>query len=455
MLGNLDLTIASTAKSSQELDANAANSQDANGDDLCFQVKTRPIQKKKKKKKSAVKDDKVTGAASQSLPLPSFAVADLNQKEELSWIKMAEKKPTAAEEINRALHEAMRYRPVAVYNSFDALKDDQIMGAAPRPRPLPSFNALNSLDSAGGLESRRDSTRDSTRDYWSCKNKSALKNGSTMASRNFLGTTTASLKNGTTTASHSFSENRAHDSFKAPPSDIPQMLPVPEIALTIPLELHRASSGMASWRSLRTAARSQRARFADMEYDDEFGEPLRKPCRSSCGCMGACEVAKVVDVDLLTGNARDDSCVEPCNQNLRSAATDGHSDAISHIFLATVDVSPELLLKVKNIKAKCEKERKEAEANRVVNSETKTLLAEMMGAVNCGDKAEAWKKLSIAIDSGAAATVIPHTLVTEYPILATPASEAGICYVSATGEPIPTSASSDCRSRPRRAPCAP
>ena len=61
----------------------------------------------------------------------------------------------------------------------------------------------------------------------------------------------------------------------------------------------------------------------------------------------------------------------------------------------------------------------------------------MMGAVNYGGKAGAWKKLSMAIDSGAAATVIPHTLVTEYPILATLASEAGICYVSATGDPIP------------------
>ena len=123
MLGNLDLTIASTAKSSQELDANAANSQDANGDDLCFQVKTRPIQKKKKKK-SAVKDDKVTGAASQSLPLPSFAVADLNQKEELKWTKAAEKNRMAAEQINRAVHEAMRYRLVAVKNRFAKLESE-------------------------------------------------------------------------------------------------------------------------------------------------------------------------------------------------------------------------------------------------------------------------------------------------------------------------------------------
>ena len=80
--------------------------------------------------------------------------------------------------------------------------------------------------------------------------------------------------------------------------------------------------------------------------------------------MGACDVTKVVDVNLIAGYTRDRyPCVDPCSQTLRSAATDGHIDAISLIFLATVDVSPELLLKVKTIKAKCEKERKEAEAN--------------------------------------------------------------------------------------------
>ena len=77
----------------------------------------------------------------------------------------------------------------------------------------------------------------------------------------------------------------------------------------------------------------------------------------------------------------------------------------------------------------------------MAGSETKALLVEMMGAVNHGGKAEnswdAWQKISIAIDSGAAATVIPHTMVTEYPIVATAMSEAGVCYVSATGEPIP------------------
>ena len=46
--------------------------------------------------------------------------------------------------------------------------------------------------------------------------------------------------------------------------------------------------------------------------------------------------------------------------------------------------------------------------------------------------------LSIAIESGAATTVILYILVTEgVSIVATAMSEAGVCYVSDTGELIP------------------
>ena len=45
--------------------------------------------------------------------------------------------------------------------------------------------------------------------------------------------------------------------------------------------------------------------------------------------------------------------------------------------------------------------------------------------------------MSIAIYSDVAETIIPHAMVTEYPIYATPKSESGTCYASATGEPIP------------------
>ena len=62
----------------------------------------------------------------------------------------------------------------------------------------------------------------------------------------------------------------------------------------------------------------------------------------------------------------------------------------------------------------------------------------MMGAVNHNDKSEdVWKMLSIAIGPGATATVIRDTLATEYPIMAKAMSEAGVCYVSDTGELIP------------------
>ena len=43
----------------------------------------------------------------------------------------------------------------------------------------------------------------------------------------------------------------------------------------------------------------------------------------------------------------------------------------------------------------------------------------------------------MAIDSGAAETVIPHMFVTDYHILETDKSRSGACYASATGEPIP------------------
>ena len=48
-----------------------------------------------------------------------------------------------------------------------------------------------------------------------------------------------------------------------------------------------------------------------------------------------------------------------------------------------------------------------------------------------------WQVLSVAIDSGAAETVIPHRLVGQHPVRATESSRSGMCYASATGQPIP------------------
>ncbi len=48
-----------------------------------------------------------------------------------------------------------------------------------------------------------------------------------------------------------------------------------------------------------------------------------------------------------------------------------------------------------------------------------------------------WQRVSMAVDSGAAETVIPYKLVKAYPIHETEASKAGVTYASATGDPIP------------------
>ena len=49
---------------------------------------------------------------------------------------------------------------------------------------------------------------------------------------------------------------------------------------------------------------------------------------------------------------------------------------------------------------------------------------------------DGWQLLSMAVDSGAAETVIPYNLVLQHPIKDTEASRSGMCYSLATGQPI-------------------
>ena len=87
-------------------------------------------------------------------------------------------------------------------------------------------------------------------------------------------------------------------------------------------------------------------------------------------------------------------------------------------------------------------ETKEAVTQRLASNTANTLLTEMMGVLGHSGRGrwsrlKEWTLMAVAIDSGAAETLIPHTLVTDYLICATAKSEAGACYSSATGEPIP------------------
>ena len=152
------------------------------------------------------------------------------------------------------------------------------------------------------------------------------------------------------------------------------------------------------------------------------GSPVRRRERKRCQppiCKGF-------------GGACTDKCCKAESDTEKS-----HAD-ISYIFIANIN-DPNVAEKIKKIKAQCDIERKEAEAQRHAGDETTNMLKQMMGIHHVGDQREGnmLRKMSLAIDSGAAETVIPHTLVTEYPIVETEKSRSGACYASATGEPIP------------------
>ena len=53
------------------------------------------------------------------------------------------------------------------------------------------------------------------------------------------------------------------------------------------------------------------------------------------------------------------------------------------------------------------------------------------------EEAHGWHLLFIIVDSGAAETVIQHNLIKGYKMQETAESKAGVCYASATGDPIP------------------
>ena len=66
-----------------------------------------------------------------------------------------------------------------------------------------------------------------------------------------------------------------------------------------------------------------------------------------------------------------------------------------------------------------------------------------------------WQKISLAIDSGAAETVIPHLEVRAHPIKETESSRRGVTYASATGAPIPNLGEQTLPLLTQKAACAP
>ena len=125
---------------------------------------------------------------------------------------------------------------------------------------------------------------------------------------------------------------------------------------------------------------------------------------------------------------------------VRQGSATSEDNSISQIFIANIN-DLDIADKVKKIKAQCEVERRESESQRLAGTETTNLIMQMMGLHQLGEgqhHGQAWKKISLAIDSGAAETVILQKIVTDYRILETDKSRSGACYASATEEPIPS-----------------
>ncbi len=103
--------------------------------------------------------------------------------------------------------------------------------------------------------------------------------------------------------------------------------------------------------------------------------------------------------------------------------------------ITVADVQNEEFAKAaRETRERCAEERREVELR---SSASGGGLMNMITAAMGQPPELKWRKISIAIDSGAAETVIPHTLVPEYPITDTERSRSGLCYASATGQPIP------------------
>ena len=130
---------------------------------------------------------------------------------------------------------------------------------------------------------------------------------------------------------------------------------------------------------------------------------------------------------------------EPSTRNIREiiARCSKRQDSlkICPVTIASV-TGEEFQQKAQQPRDRCVAERREAEAAETASR------GSLMNMINTAmgqrkKKSGGWKQISVAIDSGAAETVIPHTLVPEHEIMEIEKSKAGLCYASATGEPIP------------------
>ena len=158
--------------------------------------------------------------------------------------------------------------------------------------------------------------------------------------------------------------------------------------------------------------------------------------------------------DAVTKRIQAKTCVDDNTQNTRKVETAEGGTAESLFGGRICAVSREFKDEAERVRAMCMAERAELESRHTGNSSSPPVLltdkpvetptgpcwafSDPSVQLNeLGMTTGGWQLLSMAVDSGAAETVIPHRLVSQYPIRETEASKAGMCYASATNQPIP------------------
>ena len=215
-----------------------------------------------------------------------------------------------------------------------------------------------------------------------------------------------------------------------------------------------AGTKMPKWMDKKTQKdKKKNSDRHQQEALDEFGEPIGKPCRSSCGCGGACGVA-VSDYQPSLGGGVRGALVAPSDEvptetpRPRRFDRQVNKEKLCENFMASFKCSSEKVgghIQVVSFVEQAEMVRSQCMAEREHCSCTETVprcittddrpINEIQGGGKFFDGG--WQMITMAVDSGAAETVIPHTLVMGHLIMETEASKSGVNYASATGQPIP------------------
>jgi hypothetical protein len=170
---------------------------------------------------------------------------------------------------------------------------------------------------------------------------------------------------------------------------------------------------------------------------DEFGEPIGKPCRSNCGCVRAYGDA-ISDYQPSLGGGVRGALVAPSDEvptetpRPRRFNKQVNKERLCENFMASCKCSGEkfgghiqavsFVEQAEVVRSQCMAERERCSCTEAVPTCIMTddrPINEIQGGGKFFDGG--WQMITMAVDSGAAETLIPHTLVMGHLIMETEA----------------------------------